>query len=103
MDMKAFLKNVLKVALEKELAGAFLPNREARPAAEEMPVTCPDNRLSSTLIGSHLTNGTWSWWQRTEYCGAEGWGTCIGQNWLPGLGGAPGDWNQIARKNRAVT
>lgn len=86
MDMKAYLKNVLKVAQGKEVAGAFLPNREVGPAAEEMSVSHPNGRLTSTLVGSHLTNGTLSWWQRTEYCGAEGWGMCTGQNWLPGAG-----------------
>lgn len=30
MDTKAYLKNVLKVVLGKETAGAFLPNRKDR-------------------------------------------------------------------------
>lgn len=54
--------------------------------AEEMSVTHPDGTLSPTLIGTHLTNGTLSWWQRTEYYGGEGWGMCRGRNWLPEAG-----------------
>lgn len=42
--MKAYLKNVLKFVLGKELAGAFLPNRKVRPAAE-MSVSHPNARL----------------------------------------------------------
>lgn len=85
MDTKAYLKNVLKVVLGKETAGAFLPNRKDGRRGDAS-VTHPNGRLSSTLIGSHLINDTLSWWQRTDSYGAEGWGMCIGQNWLPGAG-----------------
>ena len=47
--MKAYLKNVLKFVLGKELAGAFQPNRKVMHAAE-MSVSNPNDILSWTLI-----------------------------------------------------
>lgn len=54
----------------------------AETCSRDVRVTHPNGRLSSALIGRHLTNGALSWWQRTEYR----WGSCLGQNWLPGAG-----------------
>lgn len=59
MDTKAYLKNVLKVDLGKELEGAFLPNREDMGVQQRCQCDSND-RLSTILIGSQLTNGTLS-------------------------------------------
>lgn len=105
MDVKVYLKDGLKAVPGKALAGAFSVE-DRGPRSRDVRVTHPNgSRLSSAL-----TNGALSWLQRTEDGGGgrrgrgEKGGECAsGRIGCLGLGGAPGDWDQIARENRAVT